>query len=82
MKNILTKKVSPAFSALTIMGASLVSGSAFAGISGVPAAASTAITSIQTDGLAMADLAWPVLAAIVGAGILMKLFKRFINKAT
>jgi hypothetical protein len=58
---------------------SIFAGSALAD---VPAAASTAITAIQTDGLAIADLAWPVLGAILGVSILMKLFKKFMNKAT
>ncbi len=44
------------------------------------AALSTAIgstlTAIQSDGLALVDLVWPVVGAITGAFILFKLFKR------
>lgn len=34
------------------------------------------MTAIQTDGLALVDLAWPVIGAIVGAFVIFKLFKR------
>lgn len=46
----------------------------------LPAGIQTGLTSIQTDGLALADMVWPVLLALLGAGILMKLGKRFFNK--
>jgi hypothetical protein len=39
-------------------------------------AIATTLTGIQTDGLALVDLVWPVVGAITGAFILFKLFKR------
>lgn len=46
----------------------------------LPAAISTELATIQADGLALADLVWPVVIALVGAVVLMKLFKRFASK--
>ena len=48
----------------------------------LPAAASSAFTATQTDGLALIDLAWPVMAAIVGGFVLLRLAKRAIKSAT
>ncbi len=56
---------------------SMVSGVASAAL---PAAAGTAFTDLQTDGLALVDLAWPVVAAITIAFIAIKLFKKAANK--
>lgn len=38
------------------------------------------LTGIQSDGLALVDLVWPVVGAITGAFILFKLFKRGSSK--
>ena len=46
----------------------------------VPIAASTALTDLQTDAIAMIDLVWPVVAAVTIAFILIKLFRRGANK--
>jgi hypothetical protein len=46
----------------------------------LPAGVDLAISSIQTDALAMVDLAWPVVSAIAIAFILFKIFKRVIAK--
>lgn len=46
----------------------------------LPVGISTQLTAIQTDGLALADLVWPVLLVLLGAVILMKLAKRFLGK--
>lgn len=46
----------------------------------LPAVVGTTFTSLQTDGSAMAELAWPVVGTIFAAGLLFKLFKRFGNK--
>jgi predicted permease len=51
--------------------------SAFAAL---PAIVGTTLTQVQEDGLSLADLVWPVLLALLGATILMKLSKRFGNK--
>jgi hypothetical protein len=55
----------------------MVAGEASAAL---PAAATTALTSLQTDGLALIDAAWPVIAAIVVGFIIIKLFKKAANK--
>lgn len=55
----------------------MAAGSAFAAL---PSGVGTGITSIETDGLAMVDLIWPVIISLVGAVVIMKLFKRFVNK--
>jgi len=46
----------------------------------LPDGVATGFTTLQTDGLAMADLAWPVVIALTVAVILFKLYKRFIGK--
>lgn len=46
----------------------------------LPAAISTQLTSIQADGLELANLVWPVVITLFGALVLFKLFKRFGNK--
>jgi len=46
----------------------------------LPAVVGTTITGISTDGLALIDLVWPVVGAIVGGFILIKLFKRGASK--
>lgn len=46
----------------------------------IPAAVSTGITALQTDALAMLDLVWPVIIAVVGVLIVMKYFKKAANK--
>lgn len=44
------------------------------------AAIGATLTGIQTDGLALIDLVWPVVGAITGGFILFKLFKRGASK--
>jgi major coat protein len=46
----------------------------------LPLAATTAFTDLQTDGLALIDLAWPAVIAITIGFIIIKLFKRSANK--
>jgi hypothetical protein len=69
-------------SKLTIASVLLVSigvtGSAFAA---VPAAATAAFTSIETDAAAMLDAGWPILLALTAGFVIMKLFKKVVNKA-
>lgn len=43
----------------------------------LPAAIGTELTAVQADGLAMAELVWPVVITLFGALVLFKLFKRF-----
>jgi len=46
----------------------------------LPASVATSVTAIQTDGTAIFDLVFPVVAAFLGLAIVIKLFKRFANK--
>lgn len=46
----------------------------------LPAVAATTLDAIETDGLALIDLVWPVLGSILGGFILIKLFKRGASK--
>jgi len=57
----------------------LAAGSAHAAIA-VPAAFDTTMAELQTAGLALADKVWPYMLAILGAFILLRLGKRFVNK--
>ena len=45
------------------------------------AGVASAFTSLQTDGLALVDLAWPVITALTVAFIIIGLFKKAANKA-
>lgn len=58
--------------ALALFGAS-----AYAAL---PAVIGTSLTTVQTDGLALIDLVWPVVGAVTGGFILFKLFKRGTSK--
>ena len=46
----------------------------------LPAGVGTAMTAIETDALAMVDLAWPVVTAVAVSFILFKIFKRVVSK--
>ncbi|EML0364709.1 hypothetical protein RI835_004127 [Providencia rettgeri] len=46
----------------------------------IPASAKAAVNSIQTGGLEMIDLIWPVLGVITAAFLGIKFFKRVSNK--
>lgn len=46
----------------------------------LPAVVGTTLTAIEADGMALADLVWPIMLAFLGAALLMKLSKRFGNK--
>ena len=63
--------------AAAVAGSLALVGQAFAAL---PPSVSSAMTSIQTDGMALIDLAWPVVAALVGGFVLIKLFKRAASK--
>lgn len=75
--NFLKKIGALCASALSALAFALAPGVANAAL---PTGLSAGVTSIQTDGLALADLVWPVVIAITGAVIVFKLFKRFIAK--
>lgn len=62
---------------VTIGGVLLaVAGTSFAAL---PAVVGTTMTGIQTDGLALIDLVWPVVGAVTGGFILFRIFKRGSN---
>jgi hypothetical protein len=44
--------------------------------------AAAAMASIKAEAASLASAAWPIVTAIVVAGIGMKLFKKFANKST
>lgn len=48
----------------------------------LPTEATDAITAVQTDGQALIDAGWPVVVAITGGLILIKLFKKVILRTT
>lgn len=48
----------------------------------LPTEVDAAFTAVQTDGLAMIAKGWPVVTAIVGGMILIKLFKKVANRST
>lgn len=61
-----------------IVGSTLLIGAA--ANAALPDGVTAGFTQVQADGLAMADLAWPVVIALTVAIILFKLYKRFIGK--
>lgn len=46
----------------------------------LPAGVATAVTAVQTNGQAIFDLVFPVIAVLVGLVVVIKLFKRFVAK--
>jgi len=58
----------------------LVAASISSAFAALPAAVGTAVTAMQTDGQGIFDLVFPVVAVLVGLGVVIKLFKRFSNK--
>lgn len=62
-----------------LAGAALASmvGQAMAAL---PESVATSISAIQTDGTAIFNLIFPVVAAFLGLAVVIKLFKRFTNK--
>ncbi len=59
----------------------VVSGSVGTAYAALPVAATTAFTDVQTDGLALIDLAWPLAIALTSGAIILGLFKKFAKKA-
>lgn len=48
----------------------------------LPTAVTDAITAFQADATSLINAGWPLLVAVFGGMILMKLFKKVGNKAT
>lgn len=64
------------------LGAVLVAGLASVSAqAALPTAATTAMTDISTGITDAVDAAWPLIGAALTAGIVIKLVKRFTNKA-
>lgn len=69
----ISKKILGAF----LVATTAISTSAFAVL---PASVGPSIAAIQTDGQAIFDFVFPVVAVFVGLGIVIALFKRFTSK--
>ena len=65
---------------ISLLAGSLIATLAVSASAALPAGVATTITGIQTDGQAMFDMIFPVVALFVGLGIVIKLFKRFTSK--
>lgn len=63
-----------------IMTGALLAGVSSLSMAALPVSATTALTDVQTDGLALIDAVWPVVAAITIGFVILKLFKRGVNK--
>ena len=61
-------------------GASVLLAGLSAAHAELPAVIGTEFAKVQANGLALADLVWPILLALFGAVLLMKLAKRFGSK--
>lgn len=48
----------------------------------LPTALNTAFADFQTDALSLIDKGWPLLIAVFGGMLFMKLFKKIANKST
>ncbi len=59
----------------------LTLGVVFSASAALPTAAGTAFTSLQTDVLALIDLAWPPMIAITVGFIILRMFKRAASSA-
>lgn len=71
------KRITNFLASVLFMVLGVVSG-AFAAL---PGAATGAFTTLQTDALALVDLAWPAAIAITVAFIILRLFKKAAGAA-
>jgi NADH:ubiquinone oxidoreductase subunit K len=70
-------KISKKILGAVALATSVISSSAFAVL---PPSVGPSIIGIQTDGQAIFDMVFPVVAVFVGLGIVIALFKRFTSK--
>lgn len=63
-------------------GAALALGMVSSAMAELPPEATAAFTSVKTDATDMIAAGWPLLVAVTVGFVLMKLFKRGVNKAT
>ena len=68
------------FAASIVVSSVILPTAAFAAESSIPQPAKDAITGIGDTGLEMINLAWPVLALVVGGFMAIKFFKRISSK--
>jgi len=61
-------------------GASVLLAGLSAAHAELPAVIGTEFSKVQANGLALADLVWPILLTLFGAVLLMKLARRFGGK--
>jgi hypothetical protein len=64
-----------------VLGAALM-GTGGLAHAALPTAATDATAAISADGALMVAEGWPILTAIIGGMILLKLFKKVVNRAT
>ena len=60
-----------------LVAASLAS---FQASAALPAVVGTSLTEVQTDALAAIDLVWPVVMAVLGGFVVLKIVKRAAGK--
>ncbi|EKT52842.1 major coat protein [Providencia sneebia] len=68
------------FAASIVVSSVVLPTVALAAESSIPQPAQDAITSIGETATGMIDLAWPVIALVVGGFLAIKLFKKVSNK--
>lgn len=82
MKNVISRFNGVKARAGVAVGSLVLAGTASAQEAGLPPEVSAAFGEIETNFTGLAAEAWPVIATIVGGFILVKLFKKFANKAS
>lgn len=83
--NMIKNKVSGAYEYAgkkVLAGGALVAGSIGSAQAALPASATTAFTDLQTDALALVDLAWTAAVPITIAFIVLGMFKRAASSAS
>lgn len=78
MKNLIKSKLTKAG---LLFSSVLVSSTAFASTT-LPSGISAAFTKFTSQISELETLAWPILISVTSAFVIIKLFKRFVSKAT
>lgn len=76
MRNILKSKLAKVGLTVTSL---VAAGSASAAL---PAEATAALTAIKEDGTSLIAAGWPVVVAVTGGLVLIKLFKKVVGRAS
>lgn len=69
------------FMSTVVLSLAVALGFVFEASAALNAGVATAFTTLSSDGLALVDLAWPVVTALTVAFIIIGLFKKAANKA-